>query len=227
MKKIIFVLVAFATALNFSSCDQLNLGLSQADIVKGLKEALRVSSDTSVVQTNKLDGFNANSLIHIHLPPEAVPVVTVVSVLPGGQALLDALELKLNRAAEQASIKALPIFENAISTITFDDAKSILKGSDTAATHYLNTKTFSDLYTAFKPDIQDALTAVGAQQSWTDVINLYNTVPFVTPVNADLADHTTNKALDGLFMLIGSEEKNIRNDASHQVNDILKQTFGK
>ena len=149
-----------------------------------------------------------------------------VFFLRGANALLDELEKKLNRAAEEAADEARPIFIDAITQITIDDAFSILNGSNDAATLYLEGKTAAQLYTAFKPDIENALTMVGAQQAWNEVIDLYNTVPFVTPVNADLADHTTNRALDGLFHLVAEEETKIRTDASHQVNETLQKVFG-
>ncbi|MFI5172465.1 MAG: DUF4197 domain-containing protein, partial [Chitinophagales bacterium] len=101
-----------------------------------------------------------------------------------------------------------------------------LNGSDTAATNYLRVHTFSDLYLAFKPDIQNSLEGVGAQQIWEEIMDLYNSVPFVDDVNTDLADYATNKGLDGLFILIGFEEIKIRTDIEHQVSDLLQDVFG-
>lgn len=90
----------------------------------------------------------------------------------------------------------------------------------------MRIQTFTDLYSAFKPDIQNSLEGVGAQQAWEDVIDLYNTIPLVEDVNTDLADYATNKGLDGLFILLGQEEINIRTDVEHQVTDLLQQVFG-
>ena len=134
--------------------------------------------------------------------------------------LIDEFIQSVNRAAEDAADEATPIIKDAIVNITFDDAMTILNGTDTAAT------TFSDLYTAFKPDIQNSLEGVGAQQAWEEVIDLYNTIPFVEDVNTDLADYSTNKGLDGLFILLGQEEGKIRTDVEHQVTSLLQEVFG-
>jgi hypothetical protein len=211
-------------AVSTSTCDR--IGLSEAEVAEGLREALKVGTDTAVTHGSESDGYFLNQAIKILLPPEASTLQTIVSALPGGQILLDNLILKLNRAAEAAAPHAKDIFVDAILAITIDDAFAILEGADDAATQYLSGKTFTSLYGLFKPDIESALSSVGAQQAWTEVVDLYNTVPFVDPVNADLADHTTTKALDGLFHLVADEEGKIRNDASHRVNEILQKVFG-
>ena len=149
-----------------------------------------------------------------------------MGAVPGGDDLIDAFIVSLNRAAEDAADEAKPIFIDAITNITFDDAMNILNGSDTAATGYLRVNTFNGLYDAFKPDIQNSLENVGAQQIWGDVIDLYNSIPFTEDVNTDLADYTTNKGLDGLFILVGQEEMKIRTDIEHQVSQLLQDVFG-
>lgn len=214
-----------------ASCDNLNLGdlnqeLTEAEVVAGLKEALNVSTDTAVANGSMPNGYFLNPQIKIPFPEEASVVMSVVNALPGGSILIDAFVQKLNSAAEDAAVKATPIFRDAILNITIDDAFSILNGADTAATNYLRVNTFSALYTAFKPDIQESLESVGAQQAWEDVIDLYNSVPFTDPVDTDLANYTTNKGLNGLFILVGEEEIKIRNDISHRVTDLLQQVFG-
>ncbi len=229
MKKLHYLfLLPFAVSTVFISCDNLNLGtiLGDDDIAAALKEALNVGTDTAVTKTSVVDGYFLNPDISILFPQEAGIVQTVVGAIPGGDLLIDDLVLKLNRAAEDASIKAKPIFQDAITGITFGDAVSILNGADTAATNYLRVNTFTDLYTAFKPDIQTSLESVGAQQIWGDVIDLYNSIPFTDDVNTDLADYTTNKGLDGLFILVGQEEFKIRNDVEHRVSDLLESVFG-
>ena len=115
---------------------------------------------------------------------------------------------------------------DAITNLTITDALTILNGSETAATDYLNTNTSAGIHTLYQPKIEDALTSVGAQQAWTELTGLYNQIPLVTPVNSDLAAYTTGKAKDGLFHLVGEDEKLIRTDATHRVNEILQNVFG-
>ena len=214
-----------------SSCDEFTLGdltsvLTEEEVVAGLKEALNVGTDTAVFKGNALDGYFLNPKIKIPFPEEASIVKTVVESVPGGSLLVDEFIKQLNRAAEDAAEKATPIFKDAILSITFTDAFNILNGVDTAATNYLRNQTFSSLYSAFKPDIENSLSAVGAQVAWENIIDVYNSIPFTDPVSADLADYTTNKGLNGLFILVGEEEVRIRNEASHQVTDILQKVFG-
>lgn len=232
MKKLSLAFVCMFSAATFmSSCDEfdwknLTGELTDEEVVAGLKEALNVGTDTAVSQGSAFDGYFGNSLIKIAFPDEAAIVETVLESVPGGSELVDLLVEKLNRAAEDAADKATPIFKDAITGITFNDAWDILNGVDTAATNYLRINTFDELYDAFKPDIQESLESVGAQQAWEDVIDLYNSIPFTDDITTDLAAYTTNKALDGLFVLVGQEEEKIRTDINHQVTDLLEKVFG-
>jgi hypothetical protein len=131
----------------------------------------------------------------------------------------------LNRAAEDAVKEATPIFVDAVREITFADAKNILLGSDNAATNYLRGKTNQALYGKFSPVIQNSFGRVGADQIWTNIINKYNTIPFVDQVNPDLTDYVTNEALKGVYTMIAVEEKNIRTKISSRTTDLLKQVF--
>jgi hypothetical protein len=131
----------------------------------------------------------------------------------------------MNRAAEQAAEKAGPIFLTAITNITISDGLNILQGTDTAATGYLRVNTQTQLYNTYKPDIQEAMQSVGAQQAWSQLTGLYNSVPFVTPLNTDLSAHVTTRALNGLFVTLGKEEQKIRKDPLARVTDILKKVF--
>jgi hypothetical protein len=214
-----------------SSCEDFNLGdltstLTEEEVVAGLKEALNVGTDTAVTKGAALNGYFLNPIIKIPFPEEVSIVKTVVEAVPGGSILVDEFVTQLNRAAEDAADKATPIFKDAILGISFSDAFGILEGADTAATNYLRINTFSSLYSAFKPDIENSLESVGAQGAWEAVVNVYNTIPFTDPVSADLADYTTNRGLNGLFVLVGDEEIKIRNDVNHQVTDILQKVFG-
>jgi hypothetical protein len=224
-------------ALFMVSCMDYNLGqipkpgqsgISEAKVIQGLREALNVGTANSVIQLNKKNGYFGNARLKIPFPKDAEFVKNTVKAVPViGPKLVDTLVLKLNRAAEHAAVKAKPVFVNAISKINITDAMSILNGSNNAATQYLKSKTYSELVLAFKPDIIKSLDAVGAQKAWKDVTSKYNSLPFAKKVNTDLAKYTTEKALDGLFLIIADEEAKIRKDPAARVSDILKQVFGK
>lgn len=223
MKKILLVLV-LPLVLLAPGCDLLNEGLSEEEVAAGLKEALEVGTDNSVQSAHAADGYFLNPLIKIPFPEEASVIETALRGI-GANGLVDGLVEKLNRAAEDAADEAGPIFLNAISAMTIQDAWNILKGNDDAATQYLRTNTYDNLKTTFKPDIQNSIATVGADVAWTQVTTTYNNIPFVTPVNTDLADYTTGKALDGLFVLIADEELLIRQDPAARITDLLQRVF--
>lgn len=236
MKKVVFPFVLMFSLLTagLSSCDQIVDGLedylTQGDATEGLKEALRVGTDTSITKGSALDGYFANQAIKILLPPEANVIVDNVSLIPGvGQPLINELILRLNRAAEDAAPQARDILLNAILNITITDAVAIVNGENDAATQYLRGATQTEIAGLFKPHIENSLQTVGAQSAWGTVTSNYNTVAPVLDqpqVNTDLADYTTNKALDGLFHLVAEEEGKIREDPLHRVSEILQQVFG-
>ncbi len=232
MKKALFpVIVIFSfVGLSLTSCELIEEFLSSGDASAALKEALRVGSDTAVTSGSKLDGYFANQAIKILLPPEAQTIVTVINQVPGvGPALVDEVVLKLNRAAEDAAPQALDILVNAITNITITDAIGIVNGENDAATKYLRTATQTEIAGLFHPHIETSLETVGAQTAWGTLTTNYNSVaPFLgqPQVNTDLADYTTNKALDGLFILVAEEEGKIREDPAHRVSEILQQVFG-
>ncbi|HHG85180.1 MAG TPA: DUF4197 domain-containing protein [Bacteroidetes bacterium] len=230
----VFPLMVLLTCLSLvflgTGCEGLDTKLSDEEIVEGLKKALEVGTDKSVVATNVLDGFNGNSLIRIPHPPEADNVINVVSGVsllgqPIGQNAVDGFVLKLNRAAEDATDEAKPIILSAITSMTIVDGLNILKGADDAATQFLRTSTYADLKVAFRPDIEQSLNTVGAQTAYGEIVTIYNTISS-NPANPDLADYTTGKALDGLFTLIAQEELNIRQNPSARISDILIKVFG-
>ncbi len=208
------------------SCEK--TGLTEDQIVEGLKEALKVGTENSANKANAVDGYFANANIKIPFPEDAHFVETALSAVPiVGQPLVDELVLKLNRAAEDAADEAKPIFLNAITSMSIIDALNILNGADDAATQYLKTNTYDQLKAAFAPDVNTSLSTVGATTAWTNVTTAYNTyVPVGQPINTDLGDYTTGKALDGLFFLVAQEEGKIRNDPAARVNEILQKVFG-
>ena len=224
MKRILFSL-ALSAAL-FSGCDLLDTaGITEKEIVDGLKEALRIGSENSAASAHKTDGYFGNSLIKIPFPKEAQKVADVVSVIPGGNTYISNVVLSLNRAAEDAAIEAKPIFVDAIMALTIDKGLEILQGDSVAATNYLQSTTRSPLKDKFLPKIKASLDKVNATKFWADIMGVYNNIPLVQPINADLPDYATNKALDGLFVLVGQEESKIRRDPAARVTDILKKVF--
>ena len=228
------------TCFTFSSCEELDnvdLGLSQEEIAKGLKSALEVGTDTSVSILSVTDGYYKDDLVKILLPSEAAVIIDNISKIPGGDILVEETVKAINRSAEDAAKSAAPIFVNAISQITFQDAKNILEGADDAATTYLMDNTRENLTNLFEPQINKSLSkelipGVSAQGSYASLIDKYNTVAnnsfgLLKPVVGNsLSEHTTAKALDGLSSKIAIEEGKIRNDVSHRVNDILQKVFG-
>lgn len=222
------LLLSFLILFPIVSCEE--VGLTTEQVIAGLKDALRVGTENSVLTANKTDGYFNNLIqpgIKILFPQEAQFVQAAVSALPIiGQPLVDEFVLSLNRAAENAASQAKPIFLNAIVGITIEDAFSILKGSDDAATQYLKSKTFNQLKNAFKPDIENSLESVGANDAWNAIISKYNSLPLSEPVTTDLPEYTTTKALDGLFILVADEELKIRKDPAARITDILQTVFG-
>ena len=227
--------------LSFSSCKDVNeilesVGLTNDEVVMGLKSALNVGSDTSVTTLSKVAGYLKDELVKILLPEEAQPVLGVLTSIPGGQILVDNAITSINRAAEDAAPEAKVIFTNAITGITIADGFQILKGGDTAATVYLAEKTYTPLTAAFKPKIENSLSKplifnTSAEESYSKLLKAYNDAslggilwPQIT--TNSLSEHVTRKALDGLFYKVSEEERNIRNNPLHRVNDIMRKVFG-
>jgi hypothetical protein len=198
--------------------------LSTADIASGLKEALQIGAQNSAGQLSALDGFFKNAAIKILLPQEAQKVEKTLRDLGMGS-LVDKAILSVNRAAEDATKSAAPIFVDAIKSMTIQDALGILKGGDFAATDYLKSKTTTSLTAAFKPVIQQSLDKVSATKYWSDVFTTYN--KFATnKINPDLSGFVTDKAITGIFYQVGLEEQKIRKDPVARVTDLLKKVFG-
>ena len=198
--------------------------LSEDQVKKGLVEALIKGSEKSVQYASKKDGFNLNKSIKIPFPEDAKKMKSTL-VKMGFSDQVIKFEKSINNAAELASKEALPIFVNAVKSMTINDAFSILNGNDNSATVYLKDQTSSSLYTKFKPIISNAISKVDVTKYWSDLTSAYNKVPFVKPINTDLDDYITKGAMYGLFFLIEQEEKNIRNNPTARTTEILKKVF--
>ena len=200
--------------------------LSQSDIAAGLKEALRVGAKNATDKVSRVNGFFGNALIKVLMPPEAKKVENTLREIGLGSQVDDAI-LSMNRAAEDASSKALQIFINAITSMSIQDGLSILNGGNNAATNYLKAKTTSSLTAAFRPVIQQSLDKVNATKYWAIVFNTYNKLPTTfNKVNPDLVGYVTERALNGVFVYIADEETRIRMNPAARVSDLLKKVFG-
>ena len=200
--------------------------LSQSEISDGLRQALQVGAKNATGKVSVANGFLGDALIKVLMPPEAKKVESTLREVGMGQYVDDAI-LSMNRAAEDASGKALDIFVNAIKSMSIQDALSILNGGNDAATQYLKAKTTAQLTAAFKPVIQQSLDKVNATKYWATVFNTYNELPTTfNKVNPDLPSYVTERALNGVFVYIAQEEAKIRKDPAAQVTDLLKKVFG-
>jgi hypothetical protein len=202
-------------------------GPDEATTASGLKEALSIGTGNAVTSGSKLDGYFANQAIKILLPDSIQKVAEVLRKV-GYQKQVDDFILSMNRAAENAAPKARQFFVNAIKEMSIQDAIKILRGNDTAATEYFKSKTFEKLYTAFKPPVSESMDKVGVTKSYKNMMGTYTkSVPFVKTESVDLDHYVTTKSLDGLFYMIGQEEKQIRTNPAARVTDLLKTVFGK
>jgi hypothetical protein len=200
--------------------------LSNEDIIAGLKEALNVGSKNASGLASKVDAYYKNPALFIPFPPEAKKVQeTLISL--GQTKLLNDFTLTVNRAAEDAAKEAAPIFMNAVKAMTIKDGLTILNGSNDAATNYLKANTQAELLKKFRPVIEKSLSKVNATKYWETIITTYNKVPTVTKMNPDLAGYTSQKAINGLFLLVAKEELKIRQDPAARVTAILQKVFGK
>ena len=238
MKKaffIILIVLMFAASLSeagFLDKIMKNIGLSSQQglddktVISGLKEALSVGTDKAVKEVSSIDGYLANQAIKI-LMPEKIQKVADVLAKVGYQKQVDDFILSMNRAAEKAAPQATSYFADAIKEMTFEDAKVILNGGDTAATDYFKSKTFDKLYNAFRPAVSSSMNDVGVTRSYKTMMDKYTSLPFVKEEALDLDHYVTNKSLDGLFYMIAREEEKIRTDPAARVTDLLKKVFQK
>ncbi|MEE4111601.1 MAG: DUF4197 domain-containing protein [Desulfobacteraceae bacterium] len=200
-------------------------GLSSADIGSAFKEALHIGTENVVTRLGRNDGFNADPAIHIPLPGQMETVRSALAKIGMSQSL-DDLELKLNRAAENATPKAKTLFVDAISAMTFDDVKTIYNGPDDSATRYFRGKMTPGLTREIEPVVTESLSHVGAIQTYDNIMVQYRALPFVPDIKADLNAHVIQKSLDGIFYYVAKEEAAIRQDPARQTTALLKRVFG-
>jgi hypothetical protein len=240
-------LFLFILLILFSGCAELinvlqspaGVPLTEDEVVSGLKEALSLGAKNSAEKLSVEDGYYGDAAVKILLPDEAKTIIDNISKIPGGEQLIEDVILRINRAAEDAAKEVAPIFVNSITQMTVRDAFNILKGADNAATSYLRATTYDDLYSLYKPKIQsstekDIIANISARDSWNALTGKWNSVANsvagkiagLKPVNTDLDDYLTTRALYGMFTKVEKEELKIRKEVSARVTPLLKRVFG-
>ena len=215
------------------SCDQLQniqiedigaLEPTSSEMTAAIKQALEAGTKRAVAELNQEGGYLENPAVRIPFPPEAQKVANTLRDIGAGQLVDDFVE-SLNRGAERAVADAVPIFVDAVRQMTLQDVRNIILGPDDAATEYFRSKTQQALYSKFKPQVTQALHAVYATRYWESLTTRYNRIPLVEPVNTDLADYATDRALDGLFLQLKQEEEKIREDPVARTTEIMREVF--
>lgn len=200
-------------------------GLSQTDIAEGLREALRVGTGNVVTRLGREDGFRADPAVHIPLPPGLARIRDKLERV-GMSAMLDDLELRMNRAAEVATPRAKALFLNAIGQMTLEDAQGIYKGPDDAATRYFQSRMSQPLAAEMRPIVDESLAEVGAVQSYDRLMGRYQALPFVPDLKADLTGHVLDRAIAGVFHYLALEEAAIRREPAKRTTELLRKMFG-
>lgn len=215
-----------------------NVPLTEAEVADGLREALITGTNMASSLLSAEDGYYGDALVKIMLPEEASVIIDNLSKVPGGEKLVDDLVLRINRAAEDAAKEVAPIFINSIKQMTLNDAFGILNGEDNSATLYLISTSRDDLYRIYRPKIsqstgKDLIGGLSTRESWDALTGKWNLLANsiagqlagFTPVNTDIDDYLTNKALDGMFLKIQDEEKQIRHNIDARITPLLKKVF--
>ena len=240
MKKTILSISLISIGL--TSCDVLNEAaeilvidsgestpaLTNDEVISGLKEALNIGIKNSVDLTSVQDGFLGNAEIRLPFPEDAIKVKEK-ALSWGLDNQVEKFETNLNRAAEEATKEALPIFKDAILGMSISDGFSILNGGEGAATRFLKDRTTAQLVTAFSPKVEAAISKVKLTDYWEPIINKYNGAMTLTggeKINPDLNEYVTERAITGLFLMVEKEENKIRQDPIARVTSLLQKVFG-
>jgi len=247
MKKLIPPII-FSMVLILASCAGLlkvmetvstGTSLTEGEVIEGLKEALITGARNSAQRLAAENGYYGDEAIRILLPGEALIIVDNITKIPGGDKLVQDVILRINRAAEDAAREVAPIFVNSVRQMTIGDAFGILRGEDDAATQYLHRTTYNDLFNLYSPRIRasvekDIVGNISTQDSWDALteqwnkfaVSLAGRLAGFSPVETDLGDYLTRRALDGMFMKVAEEELKIRKDISARVTPLLQKVFG-
>ncbi len=242
MKKLSVLFVFF-----LFSCDELkhiaqqvetSRPLTQQEVVNGLKQALTIGTDSAARRLARVDGYYRDALVRIALPPEAQVITNNLSMLPGGERLVEDVVLRINRAAEDAANDVTPIFVQAITNMTIRDGFDILRGEKDAATQYLRAQTFDALFALYQPRIRQSVEKplvgnVSTSDAWNSLTGKWNSVANslagrvagLQPVTTDLESYLTTQALNGLFLKLAIEEEKIRTEPAARVTELLRRVF--
>jgi len=236
---LVFLLTGCAELMKIVETLPVEAPLTESEVAEGLKEALITGAKNSSAILSAVDGYYGDELVKILLPEEASVIIDNLSKIPGGAKLVEDVILSINRSAEDAAKEVAPIFVASIKQMTINDAFSILKGAENEATRYLVRTTRTQLYNLYKPKIQvstekELIAGISTKDSWETLTGKWNTlansvagrVAGFQPVNVDLDDYLTNRALDGVFLKVEIEEKKIRTDVSSRITPLLKKVFG-
>jgi len=215
----------FGEFLNKLGLGQKN-GLSDVKVGDALKEALQIGTENTVSLTGRPDGYFMNEAIKIMMPEKLRTLEKGLRAVGYGPQV-DEFVLSMNRAAEKAAPLSKQILLDSIGEMTFDDARKILAGSETAATDYFKEKTKDKLTAAFRPIVDKTMNEVGVTQQYKNLVGRFQAIPFVKSEMFDIDSYVVGKALDGLFKVLGEEERKIRTNPAARVTDLLKEVFGK
>ena len=199
--------------------------LDDAMIGSGLKEVLSVGTQKAVSLVDKPGGYLDNEAIKI-LVPQNLRTVEKVSRGLGQGARVDEFVASMNHAAESAAPEAETIFAEAVTEMTINDARKLLNGGDTSITEYFKSKTSVRLATAFRPHVEAAMSKNGVTQQYQALVGQVPWTPFGNGSSLDINTYVVNKALDGLFYMLGQQEKEIRTNPAARTTALLKQVFG-
>lgn len=246
MKKNNLIMITATTLFLFGCAEVLQIArtfesekiLTQNEVVAGLKEALKVGTDSASNRLAKINGYYSDELVKILLPPEAEIITKNLSRIPGGEKLINDVILRINRSAEDAAKEVAPVFYRAITNLTIQDGFAILRGDKNSATQYLKNNTYNELYDLYQPKIsyslnKEIVSGISTNKSWETLTRQWNQlagsvagqIAGFNKVETKLDDYLTKKALDGLFLKLANEEEKIRTDPVARVTDILKRVF--
>lgn len=211
--------------VNFGDVLASGLPLDQTTVASGLKQALDVGTQRTTSRLSSRGGFGSNPVLRLSLPGELGTVANSLRQVGFGSQV-DALEESMNRAAEQAAAKAVPVFSSAIRSMTIADAFSILNGQENAATQYFQERTTASLRREFAPVTATAMQQVGLYDAYRQVVSRYNAIPFTKPPALDLEAYVTDQTLTALFGEIAKEEARIRQDPGARSTALLRRVFG-
>lgn len=199
---------------------------SDGDIIKGLKEALRIGTGKAVETVSAPDGFYNNPKIKVPLPGAVQKAEKALRLVGYGE-IVDTFELSMNRAAEKATPQTKEMFMDSIREMSFEDARKILGGADNAATQYFEEKTSDRLQEMFKPIVNQTMGEVGVTKAYQDLNAKAQTIPMAGKLSIDLDQYVTDRTISGLFTVLAEEEAKIRKDPVARTTDLLEKIFGK